>query len=298
MSEKQQHRPQKTVLVIGRSGSGKSTLTQRLTKDLKLSVCYVNDRTNTKGSKQSTWEDAKTLSKCALVFEDVIGATKDQFKILQGVLAFSNHHLQLNPIYIIVHSVLNNNVHGLLGYVTEVVITAAKVNVNSLNSVLQYYRFDKEEKAEIVARFLRPVEPFSYYVLDVEKRTFTYVGPKGSTTTSKGSGAEPAAAAESMTDASSSANRFLALLPESGKALAIFDLIKAKLSDKALNSEDLTITLQNRRGKSVRISLIDYLYALTTPGAEPSREVRLLHTYISRKVLLPSCFVINEHFSQ
>ena len=286
-------RPQRTVLIIGRSGSGKSTLTARLTKGLKVPVHVVNDRANAKGYVQTSWEEAKTLSNACLVFEDVIGASKKEFKILQGVLAFSNHHLLLNPIFIVAHAIYCNNIHGLLSYVTEVIITACRGNVSSLIATLNYFRFDKEERSCFLSRFLSSCLPYTHFVLDVEKRTLKHVSSDASV---ESSSVDPLAAL-SMSEASGAANRFLALLPESGKALAIFDLIKTKVSSKWIDSDDLTITLHNARGASVRISLIDYLFALTTPDAEPSRDVALLHRYISRKVLLPAAFILNPRLS-
>jgi energy-coupling factor transporter ATP-binding protein EcfA2 len=288
---KKTKRKQETVIICGRSGSGKSSLTKKLTKGIGAPVHIINDRTNSTGFKSTGWEDACKLKNACLIFEDVIGATKTEFKILQNCLAFSNNHLNLTPIYILVHSLLNNGVHGLLSYVTHVIITAVKANVSSLNVALQYFRFDKAERAEFLSRFLRVAEPFGHFVLDIEKRSLVYVGPNST------AGKQTPTLEGSMTDSSSSsqsANRFLSLLPESGKALAIYDLIRPKLKEANLDAEDLTITLKSARlGKRVRISLIDYIFALTTPDAEVSKEISLLHRYISAKVVLPICFVGN-----
>jgi hypothetical protein len=286
---------QRAILCVGRSATGKTTIVKKLLKSCKR-VFVINEKTGDKTFQRASWDEATTLKKAALVVEDLIGASKQEFKLLQHLISFSGHHCSLSPIVVVLHSLLNNNCFALTNYVTDVIITASKSNLGSLNALLTSQRFDKTERADIVQRFLREGEPYGYFWFSVDKRRFEYFGPAGVAADHSSKKSTSAAAASIMSEASASAERYLGLLPESGTALALFSLIRARIDEKTLDPQDLTLTLRSKKKHSITISLIDYLHALTTPDAAVSKENLLFHRFISKKVRYPKVFITNSRF--
>jgi hypothetical protein len=99
----------------------------------------------------------------------------------------------------------------------------------------------------------------------------------------------------------------LSALDHGDKAIAIYKLIKPHLS------HDLDEAEMSIKYKKTKISLVDYLDALTTPyistnssgdndgGGGVSRRqrerlhrLREFHAYVSSKVLIPRCLILNQ----
>ena len=90
-----------TVLLIGQSGSGKSTISKEIIASVapskrKVYVLLKNGKKEEEnqpdGWKRIGFENLGEISNCALVVEDVLSSTKQDFADLKEVLHYSNHH--------------------------------------------------------------------------------------------------------------------------------------------------------------------------------------------------------------
>jgi hypothetical protein len=169
-----------------------------------------------------------------------------------------------------------------------VVITAAKSNVKSLVSLLEYFKFSKLEKARYLEAFKNNKDKFAHFCLDINERTVSLIG----------SGKNM----NSLVDISSSDDRSLALtmlaeVNHPGKAIAIYHLVVRNLPAKRLNEADLTVTLKSAKlGKRVLVSLVEYLDCVTTPGQKPDQVLLSFHKFVQRLVHIPRCFILNAAF--
>jgi hypothetical protein len=170
-----------------------------------------------------------------------------------------------------------------------VVITAAKSNVKSLVSLLEYFKFSKLEKARYLEAFKNNKDKFAHFCLDINERTVSLIG----------SGNKKM---NSLVDISSTDDRSLALtmlaeVNNPGKATAIYHLVARNLPAKRLNEADLTVTLKSAKlGKKVIVSLVEYLDCVTTPGQKPDPVLLSFHKFIQRLVHIPRCFILNAAF--
>ena len=82
----------------GQSGSGKTTLSKSILASIAPKgrpVLVLNDHTKQEldhGWRRIGFEHLKDISHCALVVEDVLSATKQEFTDLKECLHFSVHH--------------------------------------------------------------------------------------------------------------------------------------------------------------------------------------------------------------
>jgi hypothetical protein len=194
----------------------------------------------------------------------------------------------------VTHSVLNNKLFGLLAYVNAVYFTMTPSNAASLVNTLRYFGFSKSEQDSMLRKFLRERDvQYGYFKLDVEERTLDRYRPPGMPDAEPDDRFRPRAQA-SKEEYTRTAERFLSLLPEPGKALAIFELIIRKIPLAYVSPDDLTITLQQQgNAERLNLSLIDYVHTLTTPG-RPSSAMRSLDRYVRKYANIPNCFLRNK----
>ena len=236
------------------------------------------------------------------------------YRSLQELLNFQAHHRRVNPVFIISHSLHRQNISGLLCAFSHVYISAYKANIRSLQQLMTYYVFEKEEKQMHMKTLLLWKKPFSHFVLDVETRefkmkTYPYVGPNQIAVSSEGKKNSNKKSAlyqgRKMTTRDATAHerayRFMGdkLVKNSEKALALFDLIYPKLQRQSIDVETLTVTLQKKKnGEATRISLIDYIATLVDVKREPTVLISLFHKYVVTvcHVMLPNTYLANKRF--
>jgi ABC-type dipeptide/oligopeptide/nickel transport system ATPase component len=295
-----------SILIIGKSGSGKSYLTKSLMekfapKDMPIYV--VNDRSRKPMFKSVDWDRVGELRDCALVAEDLISAKPSQFVKLQELLNYQSHHNRVSPIIAICHSLLRNNIYGLLPYFSFVYVSAVKSSIVSFKNLLNYYNFDKEEQGIYMTQFLSCNEQFSHFMLDVENRCLTLTRAEESVRNEDERRErmeqqrlieEPA---RKQRAAQASAKKYLEKMRRnSDYAIILFDLIYPVLPESRFNDKDLTVTLLKRGNEEV-ISIIDYIYALVDEsGEEPDYSIYQLHRYLrhKRNLHLPKTYVLNR----
>jgi hypothetical protein len=295
-----------SILIIGKSGSGKSYLTKSLMekfapKDLPIYV--VNDRSRNPAFKSIGWERLGGLKDCGLVVEDLISAKPAQFVQLQELLNYQSHHNRVSPIIAICHSLLRNNIYGLVPYFSFIYVSAVNSSIVSFKNLLNYYNFDKEDQKRYMEQFLACNEQFSHFMLDVENRSLTLTRAEESVRTEDERQKrvekqrlleEPRRRREA---AQASAKKYLEKMRRnSDYAMILFDLIYPALPENRFNDKDLTVTLM-KRGNEEIVSIIDYIYALVDEsGEEPDYSIYQLHRYLrhKRNLHLPKTYVLNR----
>jgi hypothetical protein len=279
------------ILLVGLSGSGKTTIAKKIVEDSRVPFCIVNgDQSDFPASDRTrhlSWDECGGLSQCGVIFEDVVNAKKEEFVTLKNLACVSAHHSSVTPIIIICHAVLGNNLYGILANLTHVFVTLAKGNIKSLLSVLEYYRVTPREREAMERTFLSCEDEFGHFVYDVGRRTLEQGG---------------AAAAGKAASAQKKSHilppqRFLELMPRPREATLLFDLIYPSLPKAATSGGNYTLTLKNSAsGEPVKINFMDYINCLVDEKKVPSRQMKSVHSFVTRILPLPRCIVPNKHF--
>lgn len=170
-------------------------------------------------------------------------------------------------------------------------MTADQANVKSVASLLHYVRFDKEEKKKYLDVFQANKNKYNHWCLDYHARSVTFM-----LSDEKGNTMNRLVDVSVSSNNDSLINTMLAELPNPGKAAAVFQLIYKHVK-KRVSLDDFTISLKSAKtGKKTVISLVEYLENLTTEGRPVDPVMLHLHKYLSKFVLIPSCFVLNASF--
>ena len=165
--------------------------------------------------------------------------------------------------------------------------------MNSVSKILEYYRFEPEEKKQHLESFLSCPEEYSYYSLDIEKREFLHVSCErvGSSKSHQN--------LTEMTEARRTAVRLLGLLNEPEKGIALYDLIFPKLPAKSVNPDDLTVSLKMaKNNQQVDVSLPDYIHTLLSAedSVAPDKTLILFHKFLLGRLRLPKFLITNANY--
>jgi hypothetical protein len=302
------------ILILGRSKTGKSSLVRSIFKeyeDWAKPICILNDRARKSKYRFVAWSEVLTLRNVCLVVEDIVGCTPQQYKILSELLNYRVHHCKVNPMVCVSHSLLKQNLYGLLPFFTKIFITASQANIASFKNLLNYFGFSEQEQAFHKKNFESCKEAFVHWLFDVENRTiekkkYPFIpeayepkkGTKRKRMDDNGDGTVSKRTALIL----SRADRFFSVLSNSREAKALFEILYAKLPKQFIHPQTLDITLAKNSpdGPAVVISIIDYVATLVdTEGRVPaSQDVLKFHRYVQdvRNIKLPAHFVLNKDF--
>jgi hypothetical protein len=187
----------------------------------------------------------------------------------------------------IAHAVTKNNISSLLQNISHVYFMRNRSTVASVSFVLSKYYFTKEQRERLVRDFLADAKlgpSWLYWTLDTEAGTF---GRDSSATSTA-----DATAPDTLGKYRKTAQHYLGLFcQDSQKAMAIFDYLLKKIPLQSLSADDLTMSLGGKGEE--RVSLIDFIHALTTNQETPSRDVLALNRHIGKFFKMPAVFVSN-----
>jgi GTPase SAR1 family protein len=284
------------ILVIGLSGSGKTTLTKKIVDSSRIPFYVVNDGGDDENAnfkegkrlKKVCWEECDNLSDCGLIFEDVLNASKDQFKIIKHFACVAAHHDRVSPIIIICHAILGNNLYGILANLTHVYFTLSKSNVKSLMAVLEYYRVPATLKGEMEKTFQTCTDEYGHFIYTVSKM---HLERGDSPTGGKSPGGH------SSLPQLPPPQRFLELMPRPREAALLYDLIYPNLPSNVTSGSNYTLKMRSSSsGKKVTVNFMDYINCLVDEKNKPSKQMRSIHNFVTRILPLPRCVIPNKNF--
>ena len=306
--------PPSTFLLLGRSTTGKSYLCKYLVNsfaDPDRPVYTLNDRTATCRYIKISVEQAKVISNCCVVAEDIISATRPLFEVLQLILNYKGHHDSISPCILISHSIYKNSIYSLLPFIRKIYLSAVRSSLNSLKAILNFFDFEPSERLLVKKALISCAQKFCFLAFDVDKREWSLVrAEKGKgikvLTANVAAAAEGAVAGENALELRirNNASQFLNVLARKEVAHQIFNMIFPLLPIDKLNPQDLSLKL-TLNGSEARVSLVDYCAQLTNiNGADDadggSEQLSLLlkfHRYLKRRgIFLPSCYILNPSF--
>jgi hypothetical protein len=195
----------------------------------------------------------------------------------------------VNPILVLAHALSNCDVFPLIPFFKKIIVTGSQSNIKSVESLLRYVRFDKQERNKYLDAFQKNEDPFKHFCLDFQSRTVTQLCDRNGENMN------------TLVDISAGNDRSLAVtligqLDNPGKANAVFSLI-FKHIEKRVNKDDFTLVLKSAKTrKKQKISVIEYLDAITTEGRPVDPVLLHFHKYVSNFVHIPSCFLLNKLF--
>jgi hypothetical protein len=301
-------RPEPTVriLIIGETESGKSTIMKSIVRQFSKPdrpVYVINDRTPESlppSHERKEWAQVPKLEFCTLVFEDIINCKRDQFGIIQDVLNYKAHHAHCGLVICIAHSLHKTGMYGLLPYFNFVYIAARPSSVRSFKALLREYDFPLETRPAHVQRLASVGEKYVYCVLDVGEGAFkmtradedhvSLLRKKHFPNVASGGAARGVSAAET------GAAKYMGHLPNAQNRMRLFDIIYPALPKHRFDSGNLTVVLRDRKFVNTRISLIDYISALTDETFATDAPLLKLHRYLKtkKKLCLPKTFASNS----
>lgn len=250
------------------------------------------------------FEDLETVQNSALVIDDLIMPTRTQLRFLKKAVNVQGHHKNLTPIFLAVHSLLNNDITQILSFCTHVVFTASRNNLPSLKACFRHLGYPKKQQEDFQKIFLRNREPFCYFSLDVRQGTFD---PQSLTPvpSSISSPSSPPAKRRTLPR-----DRVRAILERGrhmlqdqerlDRLLLLLDLVLQVLPLKPLDPKTLTLffTLhtchETPQKTHVKVNLIDYLLCVLSQK-KPDPSLKALHRWMTKRLSFPRHFIENPY---
>ena len=295
-NEKEHKTPIKCYLLLGRSASGKSTIAFDMVKDEKrVYVVNVEDEAPYKREKYKIidWSQLPEVRAGSIIVEDILKLTEPQRQILHKLLSYNAHHYpEINTIILISHSITKTGLYGFLSFLTHVIFTCCKSNIGNLHYVLNFYKFNKQERQAFSDKFIESVEQFNPFTLHVEDRKMCVSKP---VTTQSVQVLKPNQVTPgSNVDPAAKVRYYLKLLRSPHLACAIYDLIQQSKEIK-LSADGMQIRARGKKTfRRFKFNLVDYIGTLVTPGEKMDRGMKKLHLYIMRKISVPRMFLLNK----
>jgi ABC-type oligopeptide transport system ATPase subunit len=298
-----------SILIVGKSCSGKTFLTKSLMDRFvpkKGRIYVVNDRSRRPPYKKIGWNKLNRVRNCAVVVEDLISARPTEFELLQRLLNKRMHHNRVSPVVVICHSLLRNNVYGLVPYFSLIYLSAVQSNIASFKRLLSYY-FEKSEHDALLEKFTKCRERYAHFMFDVEAHTITLTRAEDHVIDEEEQRRLDAkkrkleAPLIKQMEAQESAKKYLSKMPYNGSlALNLFDLIYPHLPEDNFNRRDLTVSVFSRGAETV-VSIIDYIHALLDNYGEEEEEdpdIMKFHKYLrtKKRMTLPKTYILNKAY--
>lgn len=238
--------------------------------------------------RKATFEEAKELENCCLIYEDIINPKQTDLMIMKHTLLFSGHHRNVDPQIVIAHGVFHNKVFSILDHFKKIIITDAKGNIGILSRILTHFKFSKEEKKDYSTLFRQNNQKFSYFIIDLDERR-VYRNAQENLHLLPND--------QVLADAKNSAEKILSLADQPERAKTLFNIIVQYIPPSALSPVDLSVWFRRTsKKKTERISLIEYINCLLTKRDKPNKEIMKLHSFITKRCLIPKFLILNKHF--
>ncbi len=288
-----------SFLIIGPSGSGKTEAAKiiiRKSPHRYLILCNADRETYRETGKKISLSPLEDLERqyraetLAYLLEDIHEIRDRDLPSIRKLLNFVSRHLN-SLVVMVCHTVTRNNIFSLLYFFTNIVLPYSRVGRIMVQKLTRHFQMTRTE--EVMACF-DALKPFQYLCLRPQEGRYlaldsqlaiiaegTYLDDGKKRGGEKEKGLEPIPPP-----------RVAALLRNlcSKTAQALFLFVFPALLKLKFDINDLSV-----KHKKQRISVIDYVEAMQDPLAMPSKPIRRLHEWLSRRLIFPRSLCINVH---
>ena len=273
------------TLIVGSSKSGKSTLAKKLAKEKGLPVyvlmCYEDlglnqDDQEDDSFRPATWESVKSLKDSCVIVEDLMTLSREEEKSLRHLLDYFSHHSRLH-CFVCCHHVQGIGIYPMLSSFQAIMVTLAKSNLKSLDTLLLYFKFPEADRKKYTQEFVTQTSKYGFVKFDAATREITFHG-------------------EDEKVFENDAKKYFAFFKEPLQAEVLFNLVYAAMPKNLVRARDHCVQLENKKTrKIIYVSMYDYVYFLSTEK-RPSENVLKLHKVIkSLGIIIPTCMIKNAH---
>jgi GTPase SAR1 family protein len=303
-----------SLLVCSASGSGKSTLIKRFcsTPPLAQKPLYIccNNKTFDNDAEASQYaaellapnakpisltEAIKKLSHAVLVIEDIQNFNAAELILVKQLLFYCRRHRFLH-LFFVCHVVLRSGLMNILNNFDAVVVLNNADNEESFMNIASKRRFTQPERIQKWQELRSSGRPYSMMVFTGGRNgrqarllpenpnpTLDYLvgGDVDTSPVDRNSNLEKEAIEEMLNSFGSVEKRL--------RARALFKLIQNRQSE-ILDLTDYSVHMKNKVGRVMACSIFDYI-AACLGELEPSLPVTLLHKYLRRKIVIPTCLM-------
>lgn len=263
----------------------------------------------------TTFDGAKKAVRNSTVFvEDVINLEKKEEIKLRTLLNYDGHHKSLK-IFCVAHTINKNGIFGMLSLFHYLIFTSTPSNIPVLRKCLSYFKIEEEEVKKWIEQFRlfggKNRSHYFFFNCNQMKLYFTrnIFKPESYQLIGNG-GSEENEVEEEMSEEETRKilikkleMKFEKLIEgESSKtqAVSLFDMIINCINVKQVSEADLSLSflssLDNPNSRSKKISLVDYIMTLLSPGKSVNRDIQVVHNYIRSLCVIPKIFIKNDNF--
>lgn len=292
------------------------------TKISDYADCLPADNNNRLLQSFSDFSDIKyTVSNCIFVIEDIIHVDKQSEQLLRKCLNYFSHHKK-QKYFFLSHSIYKTSLYSMVPFFNFIVFTTDSSNESVLRDVLRYFRLDKTTVQHLCHGFNQYASNQQIaqnnnfkacFYLDLRDRSFYYTsnifilqnsirlskhGIVYNTKTNEES-ATPFSTGVQVSPRKIIQQRFHAIvrnLSSRRDLKTIFSIILPCLNIANIRLNDLTYAFRSTTSqqKIIRISIIDYLQQLINPEGSISKDIIVLHHYISSQCKIPQMYIRNK----
>lgn len=272
--------------ILGFSGSGKTTLVKHLTAQTGNSKTFVinsEKEYDSEANEEISWEEAsdRSLEKCNLIFEDLIGLRNKDSKLIKKFVHFLLRRKRIN-LFLVAHEIHNTGLFSLMPCMDFIYLTTGPKNGKILKDLKRMIPFEPGEPTDFQS--LR----HHYLKIDVKSQMSEMLNSKF----------------EKMREAHRSdlvskrkeVAKIIECLPEPHIILQLFDLIFKNIDPALLEKDTLCVNLQpkNSSDKPRSVHIVDYLAAHRSEE-KPKKDILRLKKYMDSKVVIPQILIRNKY---
>lgn len=284
--------------IVGPSFSGKSSLARLLAKKQGRKIVILNNRSPPfKGARNVGFKDIGSAGACTLIVEDLIRISDAKRDILQNLVNYSSHHADIAPIFLLTHSIKNNNIFCLLPFVRGVLfMTKSNSTIKSVRDVLSYFGYDKREVVSLVDRWRSFDKPYSFFHYNVEEHSFRHSNVNSLVRQFTWQDENKNLNEDRKFEIRERGERILDMLGKRAKlAIALLHFIIDEFDMDSFSDESFSISIVSRRHrKRLVIDLIHFIHTLLSSKTKTlSNKFKIFFTILKTRHCLPDFFILN-----
>lgn len=286
--------------IIGTSNSGKSTLAFKLAKQSDKPVYVMNDRTRGSDIAQNvSFKDYNKLKNCCLIVEDMICLTEHQRTIVQNILTYNSHHFNIEPIFLLTHSISKNNVYPLLPFVKGIMfMTCSNSTINTVKTILRYFSFDKKSLSTAISRWQHFSHPYHIFLFNVETNVFDFQNLEHFFSKRNSKKSKKSTEVSKYFILQEGERIFKLLGYKSKLALDLLNFITEKLTMKSFDEPTFSITMKKHNSKQIiNVNLIQFVMFLiktsNSKTAKTPKDYFIFYKILLLKHNMPLFYVCN-----